>query len=310
MQIRDGPADSAQEPPSDHGTHGRTLTARRVPCRTAGPSAAPHGRLPADAAAARRQPADVGRSREHGAGRRPPAPPAPAERRRRRAGPRRARLQIGTIGDRPADGPRAAGPEHHRRGDGARPRRAVTVEGGIDPRTAGARAGRGPEERRSRRLHPAHPGARRSRPVAHLRACARNPPAGRRHRRSDAAGVPARDDARSEGGGEAAAPRGRSAAEEARAGALPADARSVGARAQRQDRVAGAAGDDRRAEAVLPAPADEGHPGGARRRRRQRDQGAARARRGRRACPITCGRSSTARSIAWRAWDRRRPSPR
>ena len=186
----------------------------------------------------------------------------------------------------------------------------VAVEAGMLRAHAGAGARAGPEERRSRCLRPPDPGTRRSGAVADLRSGARGPSARGRHRRSDAPVVPARHDARPEGRGKAAAARSRPAAEEARARALAADARSLRARAQRQDRVAGAAGDDRRAEAVLPAPAAEGDSGGARRRRRRRDQGPARARRGGKPAGVTCKRSPTASSIAWRAWDRRRPSRR
>ena len=143
-----------------------------------------------------------------------------------------------------------------------------------DARPADARARAGADRRRSRRLRPARPGAGRSRALALTSGLAPEV-------RQLVAGIDdplrlvlsARHDARPEGRGETAAARGRSAAQEARAGAHAAGARSLGARAQRQDRVAGAAGDDRRAEAVLPAPADEGDPGRARRGRRQRDQG-------------------------------------
>ena len=55
--------------------------------------------------------------------------------------------------------------------------------------------------------------------------------------------------------------------------------------AERQDRVAGAAGDDRRAASVLPAPAAQGDPAGARRRRRQRARRAAQARSRTPSCP-------------------------
>ena len=68
-------------------------------------------------------------------------------------------------------------------------------------------------------------------------------------------------------------------------GGRRADARGLAARAEGQDRVAGAAGDDRRAAAVLPAPAAQGDSAGARRGRRQRARGAAQAHRGRASCP-------------------------
>ena len=71
--------------------------------------------------------------------------------------------------------------------------------------------------------------------------------------------------------------------EEAAGHCQRADARDLAARAQGQDRVAGAAGNDRRAAAVLPAAAAEGHPAGARRRRRQRDRRDSQADRGREA---------------------------
>ena len=57
---------------------------------------------------------------------------------------------------------------------------------------------------------------------------------------------------------------GQRSAEEARDRLGVAHARSLAARSQRQDRVGRAAGDDRRAASVLPAPAAQGHSAGAR----------------------------------------------
>ncbi len=62
-----------------------------------------------------------------------------------------------------------------------------------------------------------------------------------------------------------------------------AEARSRTARTEGQDRVAGAAGDERRAAPVLPAAAAQGHPVGTRRRGRPGNHGAAQAARGRQA---------------------------
>ena len=84
----------------------------------------------------------------------------------------------------------------------------------------------------------------------------------------------------------------------------------VGARAQGQDRIAGAAGDDRRAAPVLPAPAAEGDSAGAGRGRRQRRQGSAHAHRRREAARRTSRPSPIASSIGWRGWARPHPSRR
>ena len=75
-----------------------SVPARRLPVRASGPPASPHGRLPADAAAAGGQPSDVGRSGQHRARRRSPDPAAAAERRRRRARRPSALDAVGTIG--------------------------------------------------------------------------------------------------------------------------------------------------------------------------------------------------------------------
>ena len=76
------------------------------------------------------------------------------------------------------------------------------------------------------------------------------------------------------------------------------DARDLAARAERQDRVAGAAGDDRRAAPVLPAPADEGHPAGARRRRRATSSPSCASASTTRSCRSRCTTSRCARWIA------------
>ena len=85
---------------------------------------------------------------------------------------------------------------------------------------------------------------------------------------------------------------------QAAGGRRRAQPRDRAARAERQDRVGGAAGDDRRAAPVLPAPAAQGDSGRARRRREARGAGAAQAARRREAARDTSRRSPAARSIA------------
>ena len=80
------------------------------------------------------------------------------------------------------------------------------------------------------------------------------------------------------------------------------DARDLAPRAQGQDRVGGAAGDDRRAAAVLPAPAAEGDSGRARRGRKARGAGDPEADR-RREAARRGGRGRQPRSRPARAHD-------
>ena len=77
---------------------------------------------------------------------------------------------------------------------------------------------------------------------------------------------------------------------------------------QRQDRVGRAAGDDRRAAAVLPAPTDESDSGRARRRRTAGGAGFAQARRRRQTAGGRCSPSPHARSVGSNGCRQRRPS--
>jgi ATP-dependent Lon protease len=85
---------------------------------------------------------------------------------------------------------------------------------------------------------------------------------------------------------------------QAAVGRCCAQPRDRAARTEGQDRVGRAAGDDHRAAAVLPAPADEGDPGRARRRRQAETQELRSAHRRRRSCPSMSTPSHCARSIA------------
>ena len=106
--------------------------------------------------------------------------------------------------------------------------------------------------------------------------------------------VPARQPARHEGRRQAAAARGGPAARRScRRSPASLNREIVAARAEGQDRVAGPAGDDRRAAAVLPAPAAQGHPGGTRREGGGRDRANCGSGSRRRTCPSTWPTAAT-----------------
>ena len=142
---------------------------------------------------------------------------------------------------------------------------------------ADARIGRALD--RNRCARPPAAGTGRPRAVAGHRPLSRHQGARVEPRRSAPARLPAGQPARHEGRGQAEAARGEQRPRQADGGLDGAVARDRGPRAEGQDRVARREGDDRRAAAVPAAPADEGDPDRARRGRRQREPGAARARR-------------------------------
>ena len=153
----------------------------------------------------------------------------------------------------------------------------------------------------SRRVRAAHPGAGGQGAVAHQRPGAGAARRRRQPRRPAAPGLPARQPARHAGRRQADAARGRPAAGEAGDGVGRPGPRDRAARSEGQDRVAGAAGDVRRAAAVLPAPAAQGHSGGAGRGRGRRDQAAAREGRRQPGCRKRCSRPPIASWAGWRA---------
>ncbi len=222
--------------------------------------------FPADPAAARGEPPGVDRVGQQGADHRSHAAARRAEGRRGRAGSRPARIGGHDL-YRAADGAQRPRPEHHLRRRGARAR-AHREQDRHDDRGERRAAARTPREgRRDGGLRTAHPRAgREGRGPRHGRL-GRSAADRARHRRSAAPRLPARLDARRHRRREAEHPRRRPAAQEARTRACDAGARGVGARAQGQDRIAGAGRDVGVAAAVLPAAAAQGDPGRARRRR-------------------------------------------
>ena len=236
-----------------------------------GPAVAADRGLPDDGPAAGGQSAGVDRERQprprdrpHGpardADRRPGRPDAgrPAEDRHRRRG-----ASDGQGTGRPAN---PGGRPDQSAGDRRDARRQPDARDGRD----GARTGGAHD--RDRRVSPPRPRARRQGGVAGEWHLARAPLAHRQHRRPAATHLSPRELPRHEGRGQAAAARRGRAHGQAECNLVGPDARNLAPRAEGQDRVAGAAGDDRRAAAVLPAPAAEGDSGGARRGRGQRRQ--------------------------------------
>ena len=269
--------------------------------RAAGAAAARHGHLPghADPAGGRpgaldpagqrrplRQP-DAGhgrlaRPRERGARARRPL----RRRRRRRRRPH-------------AQGPRRHAP-HPRPGHPAGPARRLRRRGALPGRADRRAARRDRADPRAGGADPQRPahllGDHRADPLPARGAAA----GGRQHRRPVGARPPDRRRAADLDRGEAGAARGgrrRQAAAPPLADPRP---RARGGPARHQDPVPGPVGDRQGPARVLPAPAAQGDPGGARRGRRAagRDQRAARADRG--------GRAARARAQSRRA--RARPA--
>ena len=291
---------------SGHGDR----TGTHLSQRAAGARAPTNGRLSADDPATRDQSTDVDRDRESRARGRSPHLSHPADQRQGRTGGRRPAHHRHDWRH-PADG---EGPERRR----PRPRRRADArESGPDhqdrrrvardglPRTRTRRQVAG-----DRRIRAAAARADRSGAVARDRPVAGAARPRRRDRRSAAARLPAVQPPRHEAGGEAADPRAERAQRQARSGVQRARPRDRPARDEEQDRVGRAAGDDRRAAAVLPAPAAQGDSGRARRRREDRSSAScARAWRPR-SCPRRSPPSRRRRSSGSSGCRRRRPSTR
>ena len=269
----------------DAGRLRRTLhdgdrTGTHLPERASGPRAAADRRLSAHAAAARDQPADVDRGGEPRAGRRSPAVPVAAEHRQRTSRSRATCRRIGTIA---AIRQMAKVPNGgiHVIVEGLTRAKAelVTQTGDVAARDGVAAAGGDRADARNRRLRPAPARADRPRAVARRAAC----------RRNCAAWSPGIDDPlrlayllaslldmKAEEKQQIL--EDNDAHRQAAGGRRRAQPRDRAARDEGQDRVGRAAGDDRRAAAVLPAPAAQGDPGRARRRREDRGRRSSAAR--------------------------------
>ena len=239
-----------------------------------------HRRLPGVDDAARDRPGALDQARRRRRRRRPDARAAgharPGQRATRVQGPLRGRDR----GRDPQDDPRP-------RRDAARPRagpppdpaRGARAGRALSRRALRRGAGRARGDARGRGVDPQRAGAvrahHRARPVPARGAGARC----RERRRPERALPPRRVDAATEDRGEAGAARGRERRAAAPARLAHPEPRARGLRARDADPVAGPVGDGEGAARVLPAPADEGDPGRARRERpgARRGRGASRA---------------------------------
>ena len=246
----------------------------------------------------------VDRGREPRAGGRPAALPGPAAGRRATSP---SRTTCGRSARSPPSGrwprrPTAASTSSSKarcaaKADGDRPRRTSSLRATVAPLPEAERA-----HARGRRLRPAHPGADRPRAVAVERPVAGAARAGARASTTRCGSPTAGEPARHQGRREAADPRSRRLDRQAEGGGRRAQPRGRAARAEGQDRVRRGAGDDRRAAAVLSAPAAQGDSGRARRGRKAGGAGDPQADR-RREAARRGGRDRQPRSRPARAHD-------